>query len=154
MPKSASPSREGRVMDSLEEFRVEDAMTADVATLDPNDQLSTADTVMRLGRIRHMPVIDEEGKLVGIVSQRDLFRGALLRALGYGSRVEDQVLGALAVKDAMTNDVVTTGKDVPLPEAARVMTKRKIGCLVVVDEGGPIGILTEGDFVGLAARKA
>ena len=75
-------------MDSLEEFRVEDAMTADVATLDPNDQLSTADTVMRLGRIRHMPVIDEEGKLVGIVSQRDLFRGALLRALGYGSRVE------------------------------------------------------------------
>ena len=141
-------------MDSWEELRVEDVMTADVATLDPNDKLSTADTIMRLGRVRHMPVVGEEGKLVGIVTRRDLFHGALLRAPGYGRCVEDQVLDGLSVKEAMTHEVVTTGKDVPLPEAARVMIKRKIGCLVVVDEGEPIGILTEGDFVGLAARRA
>ena len=141
-------------MDGWQELRVEDLMTVGVVTLDPNDKLATADTVMRLGRIRHMPVVDEEGKLVGIVTQRDLFHGALLRALGYGRRVEDQLLDALSVKEAMTHEVVTTAKDVRLSEAARMMTKRKIGCLVVVDEGEPIGILTEGDFVSLVAVRA
>ncbi len=127
-------------------------MTKGVATLERNDTLTTADEVMRLGRIRHMPVIDGEGQLVGVVSQRDLFRGALLRSLGYGSRVEDRVLKALSVKDAMTTDVATASPDMPLREAAQLMMKRKIGCLVVLEDGEPIGILTEGDFVALATR--
>ncbi len=129
-------------------------MSKGVATLEQNDTLTTADQVMRLGRIRHMPVVDREGQLVGIVSQRDLFRGALLRSLGYGSRVEDRVLDALSVKDAMTTDVATTSPEMPLREAAQLMMQRKIGCLVVLEEGEPIGILTEGDFVALAARDA
>ncbi len=127
-------------------------MSKGVATLERNDTLTTADEVMRLGRIRHMPVIDGEGQLVGVVSQRDLFRGALLRSLGYGSRVEDRVLEALSVKDAMTTDVATASPDMPLREAAQLMMKRKIGCLVVLEDGEPIGILTEGDFVALATR--
>lgn len=127
-------------------------MTEGVATLERNDTLTTADQVMRLGRIRHMPVIDGDGQLVGVVSQRDLFRGALLRSLGYGSRVEDRVLEALSVKDAMTTDVATASPDMPLREAAKLMMKRKIGCLVVLEDGEPIGILTEGDFVALATR--
>ncbi len=127
-------------------------MTKGVATLERNDTLTTADEVMRLGRIRHMPVIDGEGQLVGVVSQRDLFRGALLRSLGYGSRVEDRVLEALSVKDAMTTDVATASPDMPLREAAQLMMRRKIGCLVVLEDGEPIGILTEGDFVALATR--
>ena len=127
-------------------------MTKGVATLERNDTLTTADEVMRLGRIRHMPVIDGEGQLVGVVSQRDLFRGALLRSLGYGSRVEDRVLEALSVKDAMTTDVATASPNMPLREAAQLMMKRKIGCLVVLEDGEPIGILTEGDFVALATR--
>jgi len=127
-------------------------MSKGVATLERNDTLTTADEVMRLGRIRHMPVIDGEGQLVGVVSQRDLFRGALLRSLGYGSRVEDRVLEALSVKDAMTTDVATASPDMPLREAAQLMMKRKIGCLVVLEDGEPIGILTEGDFVALATH--
>jgi CBS domain-containing protein len=127
-------------------------MSKGVATLEQNDTLTTADQVMRLGRIRHMPVVDGEGQLVGVVSQRDLFRSALMRALGYGSRVEDRVLEALRVKDAMTTDVATASPELPLREAAQLMMQRKIGCLVVLEEGEPIGILTEGDFVALATR--
>lgn len=138
---------------TTKQMRVADVMTKGVATLEQNDRLSTADQVMRLGRIRHMPVVDEDGSIVGIVSQRDLFRGALLRALGYGQRVEDRVLDALAVKNAMTNEVVTAREEMPLQEAARLMTQRKIGCLVILDDAGElVGILTEGDFVSLAAR--
>ena len=52
-------------------------MSPEVATLRENDRLLLADDVMRLGRIRHLPVVDADGGLVGIVSQRDLFRGSL-----------------------------------------------------------------------------
>lgn len=133
-------------------IRVGDVMTREVATLERNDKLSTADSVMRLGRIRHMPVLDEEGRLVGLVSQRDLFRGALLRALGYGSTVGHRMLDLIVVKEVMSTDVVTIGPEASLAEAARRMLERKIGCLPVVDGGTLVGILTEGDFVARFAE--
>ena len=69
----------------MKELRVRDIMTAEVTTLKRNDKLTLADDVMQLGRIRHLPVLDDDGKeVVGILSQRDLFRGALALALGYG----------------------------------------------------------------------
>ncbi len=129
---------------------VRDVMTHEVATLDRNDRLSTADNVMRLGRIRHMPVL-EDGKLVGLVTQRDLFRGALLKALGYGSKAEQTMLDTLAVKEVMATDLVTIAPDATLQEAAQIMIERKIGCLPVVENEKLVGILTEGDFVALVA---
>jgi CBS-domain-containing membrane protein len=60
-------------------------MTREVTTLKRNEKLTLADDLMKLGRIRHLPVVDDKAEqLVGIVSQRDLFHGALVRALGYG----------------------------------------------------------------------
>ncbi len=129
---------------------VRDVMTHEVATLERNDRLSTADNVMRLGRIRHMPVL-EDGTLVGLVTQRDLFRGALLKALGYGSKAEQTMLDTLAVKEVMATDLVTIAPDATLQEAARIMAERKIGCLPVVENEKLVGILTEGDFVALVA---
>jgi CBS domain-containing membrane protein len=76
---------------------VRDLMTRDVATLGRNESLRTADDVMRLGRIRHLPVVDEDGSLAGIVSQRDLFHSGLLRALGYGSHARGQALDTLVM---------------------------------------------------------
>jgi CBS domain-containing protein len=102
---------------------------------------------MRLGRIRHLPVLDDEGALVGIVSQRDLFRGALARALGYGAHAQQKLLGQLLVKEVMTNDPVAVAPDAPLADAARLMLERKIGALPVVENGRLVGILTESDFV-------
>jgi CBS domain-containing protein len=129
---------------------VEDVMTPGVATVDPNDKLAVADDVMRLGRVRHMPVVDEEGALVGIVTQRDLFHSGVIRALGYGTHARAQALDALLVKEAMTSPVVTIGPKAPLAEAAQLMLDRKIGCIVVLDGPKILGILTEGDFVKLA----
>ncbi len=128
-------------------LRVRDLMTPEVTTLRRNDALSIADDVMNLGRIRHLPVLDDDGVIVGIVSQRDLFRGALARALGYGAHAQQKLLGQLLVKEVMTNDPVTIGPDAPLADAARLMLQRKIGCLVVVQDGRLVGILTESDFV-------
>jgi CBS domain-containing protein len=134
---------------------VRDLMSREVATLKRNDQLSVADDIMRLARIRHLPVLDDdEARLVGIVSQRDMFRGALARALGYGEHGQRKVLDTLVVKEVMTTDVVTTSPETPLTEAARVMLERKIGALPVVEDGVLVGIITESDFVALATRSA
>jgi len=127
-------------------------MTSDVVTLDRNEKLVVADDVMRLGRIRHLPIVDEEGKLAGIVSQRDLFHSGLMKALGYGSHAQQNVLDMLAVKEAMKDEVVTTAPTTPLVQAAKLMLERKIGCLVVMEGDKIAGILTEGDFVKLVAE--
>lgn len=133
---------------------VRDFMTEEVATLARNDKLTIADDVMNLGRIRHLPVLDEAGEeVVGIVSQRDLFRGALARCLGYGEHAQQRLLAQLVVKEVMSTEIETIGPDEPLEEAARRMLERKIGCLVVVQGGRLVGILTESDFVKAFAKR-
>jgi CBS domain-containing membrane protein len=130
---------------------VRDLMTTDVVTVERNDKLLIADDVMRLGRIRHLPVVDAEGALAGIVSQRDLFHNGLLKALGYGSHAQRQALEMVVVKEAMKTEVETIAPDELLSKAAERMLTRKIGCLVVVEAGKVVGILTEADFVKLYA---
>ena len=130
---------------------VRDLMTKDVLTLERNEKLAVADDVMRLGRIRHLPIVDSDGALAGIVSQRDLFHSGLVKALGYGTHAQKQSLDLLVVKEAMRTEVVTTTPETKLSEAAKLMLDKKIGCLVVVEAGKIAGILTESDFVKLYA---
>jgi CBS domain-containing protein len=138
----------------MKDLKVRDVMTADPTTLKRNDRLTLADDIMRLGRVRHLPVLDDDGeRLVGLVSQRDLFRDALAQALGYGRHAQRKILDSLSVKEVMTSDVLTIRPDSSVVEAARLMTERKIGCLPVVENGRLVGILTEGDFVALTARR-
>jgi CBS domain-containing membrane protein len=134
-------------------LRVSDIMTKDVLTLNRNDSLATADDVMRLGRIRHIVAIDDEGALAGVLSQRDLFLGGLLKALGFGTRAKSKALASLVVKEAMIADPITTTPATALTEAAEVMLKNKIGCLPVLDNGKLVGILTEADFVAHVAGR-
>jgi CBS domain-containing membrane protein len=136
-------------------LQVRDIMIKEVTTLKRNDQLTLADDIMRLGRIRHLPVLDDDAKnLVGIVSQRDLFRGALARALGYGEHARRKVMDTLLVKEVMSTEVFTTTPDAPLAGAAQVLMERKIGCLPVVENGVLVGIVTEADFVAMVARQS
>jgi len=139
----------------MEAIRVDDVMTRDVTTLKRNEKLTLADDVMNLGRIRHLPVLDDDGEeLIGIVSQRDLFRGALARAIGYGQHARRKLLDSLLVKDVMVTDVIATTPETSLTDAARLLMERKIGCLPVLKGGQLVGILTEGDFVALYVRNS
>lgn len=134
---------------------VENIMSTDVFTLGRNDKLSIADDVMSQKRIRHLPVLDADGMLCGILTQRDLFRGALLRSLGYGQRAEQKLLDSLTVKDAMRDEVVTISPKSTLSDAATLMLSKKIGCLPVVEGERLLGMISEADFVKqFAAGKA
>jgi CBS-domain-containing membrane protein len=125
-------------------------MTPVVRTIGRNDQLLIADELMTTQRIRHVPVLDDDGLVCGVVSQRDLFRGALAKALGYGQTAQQKMHSLLRVKEVMSSSVITIGPHEPLANAAHLMLENKIGCLPVVDGEKLLGILTESDFVKLA----
>jgi len=132
---------------------VGDVMTRELLTLEQNEKLQRGEQMMRDRRVRHLLAVDEDGMLQGVLSQRDVFHGGLLKALGYGTHAREQALESLRIKDAMTSEPATTTATTPLRDAARSMAARKIGCLPVLEGDRLVGILTEGDFVILAARE-
>jgi len=130
-------------------LKVRDAMTRDVRTVDRNERLSVADEIMKLGSFRHVVVLDEREAVVGVISSRDVFHGALAWSLGLGRSAHEKSLAAYPVKQVMNTEVVTIAPDADLREAAAIMAERKVGCLPVVDGTKLVGILTEGDFLAL-----
>ena len=129
-------------------MQVKELMTVDVVTVGRNDELSVADDIMKMKRVRHLPVL-EEGRLVGVLSQRDLFLAALSTAMGFGQKASQEFLKTVPVKEVMTGDLITIAPSDDDTTAAHLMTDHKIGCLPVVDGGKLVGLLTESDFVQL-----
>jgi CBS domain-containing protein len=127
-------------------MKVQDIMVKEVATLDIEDELSLANDIMRLGRIRHLPVVSGE-KVVGIISERDLFRSSLAQALGYGNKDSREVMKTLRIKDVMVQRVTTVPPDMELKDAVALMVERKIGCLPVVEGNKLLGLVTETDIL-------
>ncbi len=127
-------------------MKVRDIMVKEVATLDVNDELSLANDIMRLGRIRHLPVVDGPN-LVGIISERDLFRSSLAQALGYASKDTRDLMKTLRIKDVMVSGVITIPPDTEVCEATKIMIQEKIGCLPVVDGTQLVGLITETDVL-------
>ncbi len=125
---------------------VKEVMVKEIATLDVNDELSLANDIMRLGRIRHLPVVDG-GRLAGIISERDLFRSSLAQALGYGGQASRDLMKTLHIKDIMVKEVTTISPDAKLCDAIRLMMDKKIGCLPVVEGDHLVGLITETDIM-------
>ncbi len=121
---------------------VADFMTKDLVTVRESDDVALAEALLRLGGIRHLPVVRDH-KLVGILTQRDILRsGASGKA---GAR-------EIAVSDVMTREPTSVRPATALSQAARLMLERKYGCLPVCDADGKlVGIVTEADFVRFAA---
>jgi CBS domain-containing protein len=128
-------------------------MSSEVVSLEKHESLSIADRVMNLGRIRHMPVVSE-GRLVGLISQRDLLPNALTDALGESREGNMKVLDSIKVSDCMVKNLKTCAPDSSLADAAALMLKHKFGCLPVVEGDKLVGILTESDFVAAFASES
>jgi len=97
--------------------------------------------------VRHVPVVDREGELVGLVTHRDLARGVLGRTQELPIGVEEDLLRRRRVGEIMVTEPDTIEPETPLREAAEIMLENKIGCLPVTEGTHLVGILTEADFV-------
>jgi CBS domain-containing protein len=134
---------------------VRDVMTKDPITIDPEAPLETAAAVMQERQVRHLPVVNEAGRLVGLIGDRDL-RGALLApalaehlsgAAQRRLRNLSATLANLRVRDAMTWDAVTIEPGAPVARAAAIMFEGRFGCLPVIEAGRLVGIVTERDVL-------
>ena len=126
-------------------------MQREVVTLDAEESLGLADDIMRLGRIRHMPVT-ARGRLVGILSQRDLFRAAISSILHFRAGASREWLAKIPVREIMTSHLFTIGPGATIREAARLMLVNRIGCLLVIEDDKLVGLLSETDCMQYLVR--
>jgi len=133
-------------------MRVRELMTRDVIALRPDDSLARLRDLMYDRDVRHIPVIEGDRDLVGLVSQRDLLRDHLIEQADVPDFIEDALLEKLQVRELMTTGVVTIDPESDLRDAAQIMYENKYGCLPVVEGLRLVGILTEADFVRLKAE--
>jgi len=129
-------------------IKVGDLMTKELITLGADDDLPKADELMRLNRLRHLPVVDGK-KLAGLITHRDLLRlqTELLARLGSTGDADEEVFIPLTARDLMNEDVATTSSDTPAVDAAKRLLAQRYGCLPVVDGEELVGIITESDFL-------
>ena len=119
-------------------------MSTDLFTVRADDLVDLAASVMEWRHVRHVPVEDDDGRLVGLVTHR-----ALLHLL---SRAPSQTEQPLTVRDIMKTDPLTVSSITPTLDALEIMQANRVGCLPVVDDGRLVGILTSYDFLAGAAR--
>ena len=118
----------------MSKLYVRDVMTSAVVSVGPDEPIDKVQALMERERIRHVPVVDRAGRVLGVVSQRDLLERGLFEDTG-------------AVSEIMAWKTETVEADAPLSKAARIMLGQKYGCLPVMEHGRLAGILTEADFV-------
>ena len=125
---------------------VRELMTPNPVTVHPDTSVPEALRLMRERKVRRLPVVDSHGRLVGIVSDKDLLYASPSPATTLAVWEIPEILGKLKVEKVMTHDVVTVSEKTPLEEAARLMADRKIGGLPVMQGPDLVGIITETDL--------
>ncbi len=125
---------------------VQDAMTVNPITVTVDATLPDIARLMHDKKIRRVPVMDKNGNLTGIISDRDVRENMPSPATTLSKWEINTLLDKLTAAEIMTSPVLVTAPDCPLEEAARVLLERKIGALPVVRDGELVGIVTETDF--------
>jgi CBS domain-containing protein len=120
-------------------------MSTDLFTLRPNDLVDLAASLMEWRHIRHVPVEDENGHLIGLVTHR-----GLLRLLSRSSTAPDGA--SMTVREIMKPNPTSVTSATPTLEAIEIMRRSGIGCLPVVDDNRLVGIVTSYDFLTATAN--
>lgn len=126
---------------------IDTIMTTDVVTIPPTENLETARKLMHDNHIHHLPVVDKDKKLVGLVTLTNVLAAtdSILRDPDNRMQADE-----ISISDIMVTDVATVDKRASMRQAALFLEKHRIGCLPVVSNGRLHGIITDTDFVGVA----
>ena len=127
-------------------MQVHEIMSRDVAVIDRNDTLLTVEERMTTGKLRHLPVVEQD-EVVGLVTQRDLFKGAMSSAMGYGEKAQKAFLQSVRVKEIMVYPVTTVTPETAVAAAVDMIIQRGLGCLPVVEQGKLVGMVTKTDLL-------
>jgi acetoin utilization protein AcuB len=126
--------------------RVRDYMTPDPQTLDSKNTLLDAVLMLRRLELRHIPIL-EGGRLVGILTDRDVGRVAPSMLMGISPQDYNRVFEDTPVAKVMTRNLLSTTPESPLAEAVHLLYNHKVGCLPVLEDGRLVGIITVVDML-------
>jgi len=138
----------------LQQIKLSEIMTKKVVTVEVDDHFSHVEEQMRLHAVRHLPVVDITGKILGIITERDLFRIRSPRVRPDGTRYYvKETLDGYILEHCMTRNPFTLHPDDTLDKAVLEMAKKRYGCIPVVDDDGKLkGIMTQLDIIRSAAE--
>lgn len=125
---------------------VRDRMTPDPITITTDTSLKEALELVRSKSFRHLPVLDENGKLVGVVTEKSLVYASPTPATTLSVFEVDYILSRTKIGQITQGQVITVGPDLPIEEAARIMVDHRIGCLPVVEDDKLVGIISDTDI--------
>ena len=125
---------------------VKERMTRNPIFIRPDTPVTEAQALMKREKIHHLPVLDKDEKLVGIVTEKDLLYASPSVATTLSVYEMTSLLAKLKVEKVMSREVISIAEDVPLEEAARIMADRGIGGLPIVRGKAVVGIITESDL--------
>lgn len=128
---------------------VAEIMTREPFTLGPDDTVESARQMMAMHRIRHVPIVDDSGTLVGLITQRDVLAAQDSTVLNPQAD-ENSRDAYVAISAVMTTPVQTTDESASLRGTALHLLEHKLGCLPVTRDGKLVGIITDADFVSVA----
>jgi CBS domain-containing membrane protein len=130
---------------------VRELMSTVVETLSVGDNLAVARRQLERGNIRHLPVVDADEHVIGLLTHRRILEAWVSHGHPNEERVKN-VAKDVPVEMLMEKNVRTISPDAPASEAAALLEGHKVGCLPVVEGGKLVGIITEADFVRFARR--
>ncbi|MCP4296038.1 MAG: CBS domain-containing protein [Proteobacteria bacterium] len=122
-------------------------MQKDPISLKLGQSLKDASRVIKLERVRHIPVVDEQNHIVGIITDRDVKKASASDATTLDIHELLYLMDKIKIEDIMTKQVVTVDPSMPLEQAAKILHDKKFGCLPVVSGGELVGILTTADIL-------
>jgi acetoin utilization protein AcuB len=122
-------------------------MTGPLVTIGHDATVADAWSIIRSRQVRHLPVLDSDRRLIGMVTDHDLRLVILERCLQEEPDRLAETLGRLRVNEIMTWAVITVRPDAEIRDAARIMHDHKLGALAVADAGRVVGILTATDVI-------
>ncbi len=136
----------------MSELKVSDLMTPRPSTVGLTSRLEEVIALIQGRNLRHVPVVDEQGRLVGLISHRDILRAQEGEFSGAPSSKQEEMNRWIEARWVMTKEVRTVSLRTSALEAAQLLREHKLGCLPVVEQGVLVGILTDSDFVDFAIR--
>ena len=128
-------------------FNLNEIMSTDVVTVPLSASLAEARSLMRENRFHHLPVVNDGGDFVGLLTQTDVLAAtdSILRDAENRLRARN-----IPIEDVLVRNVVTISENASVRRAALFLEKYRIGCLPVVTKGKLVGIITDTDFVAVA----
>ncbi|MBI4309801.1 MAG: CBS domain-containing protein [Candidatus Omnitrophica bacterium] len=137
------------IHEALSSIKLKDVMTSPVITVQEWEDFHVVQDKLEAHDIRHLPVVDDSGRLVGMISQRHLYKICSPRRMDNGGwHYDKDMLDSFILKRVMVRDVYILRPDNTVADAIKDMVQFKIGCIPILDDSRrPVGIVTRDDIL-------